>query len=76
MAEQESNYERRQGLRARGGWVWGNWRPCSEAEARRVTGLQSWQVRQYGLCACCAGTGRAPLGVAETAHHTKSKETP
>lgn len=55
--------ERRQGMRARDGWVWGNWQPCTDAEAHRVTGLHSWQVRQYGQCAACAGTGRAPLGV-------------
>jgi hypothetical protein len=27
---------------------WGNWNPCTEAEANRVTGLRSWEVRRVG----------------------------
>jgi mono/diheme cytochrome c family protein len=56
-------WERRQGMRVRGGWSWSNWLPCTEAEAQRVTGLQSWQVRATGKCAACNGTGRVPCGV-------------
>lgn len=63
MAEPKATFERRQGTRRRGGWSWSTWQPCTEAEARRVSGLHSWQVRQYGPCAACAGTGRAPSGV-------------
>lgn len=37
---------RRNGTRRAGGGLgWGEWQECSEAEAKRVTGLSSWQVR-------------------------------
>lgn len=58
-----AEWERRQGMRASGGWTWGNWLSCTEAEAQRVTGLQSWQVRRVCVCATCGGTGRMPSGV-------------
>jgi hypothetical protein len=25
---------------------WGDWKPCTEADARRVTGLRTWEVRR------------------------------
>jgi hypothetical protein len=59
-------WERRQGLRCRDGWGWSTWQTCTEAEARRVTGLQSWQVRRVCECPTCNGTGRVPCGVGGT----------
>lgn len=39
-------WERRHGSRVAGGeFNWGHWTPCTEAEAKRVSGLLSWQVR-------------------------------
>lgn len=53
-------WERRQGMRMRDGWQWSNWQLCTEAEAQRVTGLHSWQVRRVSTCTACGGTGRMP----------------
>lgn len=40
-------WERRQGHRGtNGSWFWDSWTPCTETEAKRVTGLRSWDVRQ------------------------------
>jgi hypothetical protein len=64
-------WERRQGMRCRDGWTWSSWQPCTDAEALRVTGLQSWQVRQTGACAACGGTGRVPNGVSASDHPPK-----
>lgn len=43
-----TRFERRQGTRmpsATGDISWGRWEPCTDAEARRVAGLTSWDVR-------------------------------
>lgn len=64
MAEQ-IEWERRQGMRARDGWVWSTWHQYTQAEAQRVSGLHSWQVRRVCICATCGGTGRMPTGVQE-----------
>jgi hypothetical protein len=56
-------WERRQGMRARDGFVWSTWQPCSPDEALLVSGLHSWQVRRVCVCTACGGTGRAPTGV-------------
>lgn len=40
-------WERRRGYGDGAGVLrWSNWERCSEADARRVTGLRSWEVRQ------------------------------
>lgn len=56
-------WERRQGDRQGDGWRWYAWKLCTEAEAQRVTGLQSWQVRQVCVCTACEGRGYVPAGV-------------
>lgn len=60
-------WERRQGMRVLDGWRWHKWESCTEAEAQRVTGLHSWQVRQTGDCPTCDGAGRVPCGPASAA---------
>ncbi len=38
-------WQRRQGVRCGDAFDWGEWQGCIRAEAERVTGLRSWQVR-------------------------------
>jgi hypothetical protein len=42
-----SGWERRQAWGVGTGVLhWGDWKPCTEADARRVTGLRTWEVRR------------------------------
>jgi hypothetical protein len=41
----EKQWERRRGYSNGTGFVWTEWMPCNLAEAMRVQGLISWQVR-------------------------------
>jgi hypothetical protein len=42
-----SQWERRRGFRnGNGERIWTAWSECAEAEAKRVTGLHSWEVRR------------------------------
>jgi hypothetical protein len=46
-AMQASGWERRQAWGDSAHILhWGDWKPCTEAEARRVTGLRTWEVRR------------------------------
>lgn len=69
-------WERRQGDRQGDGWRWYAWKLCTEAEAQRVTGLQSWQVRQVCVCTACEGRGYVPAGVLEARHQEEPQQTP
>ena len=49
LPDQSVRWHRRHGSRGSGGsWQWGKWEVCSQAEAARVTGLRSWEVRSTG----------------------------
>lgn len=61
-------WERRQGMRAAGGWHWSTWQPCTAAEAQRVTGLRSWEVRSTGQCPACDGIGAGMARLRKPAH--------